>query len=92
MIERPVTGFEDIAAAAKCSARQVLFFATRLRDPLRLESYLDVPRILPSKLKAWRQRNADVAGLPKVRGWHAIAQYAEMSRMAAIRLAVYMVL
>lgn len=85
MSEQPITGFRDIAAALRCSERQVLQFATRRRDPLRLISYQGVPRILLSSLTEWRRRHGHLRGTKRVRGWSQIAACVEMSRMAAIR-------
>lgn len=87
MLERPIVGFVDIAAALRCSERQVLFFAVRRTDPLRLRSYQGVPRIMPSSLAEWRRRHGDIRGTKRVRGWQKIALAVEMSRMAAIRAA-----
>ncbi len=87
MLERPLVGFPAIAEALRTSPRQVLVWATRRVDPLRLRAYHGMPRILPSKLNEWQRRHGEVPGLGRVRGWHLIAERVEMSRMAAIRAA-----
>lgn len=85
MVEHPIVGFPAIAEALRTSPRQVLVWATRKRDPLRLRTYQGLPRILPSKLKAWQDRHNEKAGMKVVRGWQKIAMRVEMSRMAAVR-------
>lgn len=86
MIERPIVGFVAIGEALLTTPRQVLAWATRKVDPLRLVTYQGMPRILPSALKSWRDRHMGAAVLRRVRGWHLIAERVEMSRMAAIRV------
>jgi hypothetical protein len=85
--EKPIVYFDNIAAALLTSPRQVIVWATRKRDPLRLRVYHDIPRILPSKLQEWKRRHAKVATLRRVHGWNEIAKRVELSRMSAIRMA-----
>lgn len=85
MLERPIVSFKDIAAALRTSERQVLVWATRRVDPLRLCSYFGTPRILPSALLRWKQRHLGGEGLARIRGWHDIARRVDLSRIAAIR-------
>lgn len=80
-----IVGFREIAAALKCSERQVLQFATRRVDPLPLLSYQGVPRIQPADLAEWRRRHGGLRGTVRIRGWSQIALRVEMSRIAAIR-------
>lgn len=87
MLDRPIVGFPSIAAALGVSTRQVLQWATRKRDPLRLVSYQGVPRILASRLASWNDRRWEKPRLETVRGWQAISLRVEMSRMATIRAA-----
>lgn len=85
MLERPLVGFAAIAEALRTSPRQVLVWATRRIDPLRLRAYHGLPRALPSKVKEWQRRHMEATGLRRVWGWHDIAARVEMSRMAAVR-------
>lgn len=81
-----LVGGDDIGAALGCSARQVHRYASRNVDPLPVW-YLHEdgpPRILRSRLDAWRRRTLGGGlGERKVRRWAEICRRVELSRTAA---------
>jgi hypothetical protein len=81
-----LVGWDDLGAALGCSARQAHRYAARRVDPLPVW-YLHEdgpPRVLRSRLDAWRRRNlAGGRGERKVRRWAEICRRVELSRTAA---------
>lgn len=84
MLDPLLVGFERIAEALRTSPRQVLIWATRARDPLRLMVYHGIPQTRESRLRAWHDRYLE-RPTARVHGWRDIAARVQMSRMAAIR-------
>jgi len=85
MLETRYEGFRSIALAMRTSERQVLQWAKRKVDPLRLAVYQGMPRTTASHIRDWMNRYLETPGQDKLHGWEAIRKRAEMSRMAAIR-------
>lgn len=81
-----LVGWDDVGAGLGCSPRQAQRYAELPSDPLPVW-YLHEkgpPRILRSRLVAWRRRRlAGGRGERKVRRWAEICRRVELSRTAA---------